>query len=62
MLKKCLVMLLFLVMAAGGAGCSATELEHRSFPLAVGIDLQEEPVETPETEEDEVQEVFHENE
>lgn len=33
-----------MLLAAGMLmnGCAATELEHRSFPLAVGIDLQEE--------------------
>ncbi len=58
MLKKGLVLALFLVMTAGWTGCSATELEHRSFPLAVGIDLQEENEEPAEPEEDQVQEVF----
>ena len=31
------------LLAAGMmmSGCAATELEHRSFPLAVGIDLKE---------------------
>ncbi len=54
--KKKALTLFFAVGAMGNfAGCASTELEHRSFPLAVGIDLQGEP------EEDTAEEGFGEN-
>ncbi len=45
--KKKVLALLAAAGAMGNmAGCASTELEHRSFPLAVGIDLQEVSEET----------------
>lgn len=41
MRRKRIALLLAAGMAANACGCSSTELEHRSFPLAVGIDLKE---------------------
>lgn len=54
--KRQVLALLFAAGMMGNlAGCASTELEHRSFPLAVGIDLQGEP------EESTVEEGFGEN-
>ena len=43
MKRRCVSLLLAAGAMLHAVGCSSTELEHRSFPLAVGIDLKESP-------------------